>query len=258
MKDKNLRKSYIVEKYPRQWKVEKKRHDNQNYNSELIQKIKGKKNGKILEVGIGDGEPFSEELEKYGFDVYGVDLSPIHIKTVKQKYPNINATVGDAENLDFGNNFFDVVFCYRSSWYFPDLIKAISEMLRVAKVDGLVVFDIQNAQNSIHQLSLKEKKRVQKENIFKYVFFKYFKNIIKVLIKPFKSSYHIDWSFNKPIVIGMPVNPDKIISFLKTKKEITFHIFGVSWDRSPSLIKLKDLTNINEFDRLVFEIFINN
>ena len=171
------------------------------------------------------------------------------------KNPNINASVGDAENLDFKNNFFDVVFCYRSSWYFPDFIKAISEMLRVTKVGGLVVFDIQNSQNSIHQLSLKEKERVQRENIFKYIFFKYIKNVMKVLIKPFKSSYYIDWSINEPIVIGMPADPNNVIDFLKSQNGITFHIFGVSWNDSPSLIKLKDLNNMNSFDRLVFEIF---
>ena len=255
MRDKSLHKSYIIEKYPKQWEVEKRRHNNQNYNQELIQKIKDKKNGKTLEVGIGDGEPFSMDLEKYGFNVYGIDLSPLHIKAVKQRYPNINASVGDAENLDFKNNFFDVVFCYRSSWYFPDLIKAISEMLRVTKVGGLVVFDIQNSQNSIHQLSLKEKERVQRENIFKYILLKYIKNVMKVLIKPLKFSYYIDWSIKKPVIIGMPTDPNNVIDFLKNQNGITFHIFGVSWDHSPSLIKLKDLNNMNEFDRLFFEVF---
>ena len=78
---------------------------------------------------------------------------------------------------------------------------------------------------------------------------------MKVLIKPFKSSYYIDWSINEPIVIGMPADPNNVIDFLKSQNGITFHIFGVSWNDSPSLIKLKDLNNMNSFDRLVFEIF---
>ena len=106
--------------------------------------LKRKKNGKILEVGIGDGFPYSNVLDEMGYEVYGIDISPTHVDMVKESLPNINVEVGDSEDLEFTDNFFDVVFCFRSTWYFTNLIKSISEMLRVKKHDGLVAHLLDN------------------------------------------------------------------------------------------------------------------
>jgi ubiquinone/menaquinone biosynthesis C-methylase UbiE len=62
----------------------------------------------------------------------------------QEKYQQIYARVGDAEDLPFQNDEFSLVYCFQSTWYFPNLDKAISEMFRVVKRGGYVVFDIQN------------------------------------------------------------------------------------------------------------------
>ena len=169
------RKEYIRNIYSKKWTKKRKDYGVKNFDLELIQKLKSRKKGKILEVGIGDGYPFSNELQKNKFDVYGIDLSPTHVKMVKKSLPNINVKVGDSENLEFDNNFFDVVFCFRSTWYFPDIVKSISEMLRVAKIDGLVIFDIQNSQNPIHKNLVRKREKLEKQNILKYIFSEYSK-----------------------------------------------------------------------------------
>ncbi|SVD05718.1 uncharacterized protein METZ01_LOCUS358572, partial [marine metagenome] len=115
-------------------------------------------------VGIGDGFPYSNVLDEMGYEVYGIDISPTHVDMVKESLPKVNVEVGDSEDLEFTDNFFDVVFCFRSTWYFPDVIKSISEMLRVVKNDGLVMFDIQNSNHPIHKNLIKEREKQQREH----------------------------------------------------------------------------------------------
>ena len=79
--------------------------------------------------------------------MYGVDISDILIERCQQLFPKIKSSVGDAENLVFEDGFFDLCFCVHSTWYFPDVNKAISEMIRVTKKNGHVCFDIQNILN---------------------------------------------------------------------------------------------------------------
>ena len=90
-------------------------------------------NGKILDVGIGDGYPFANEFNKMGYKIYGIDISPTHISMVEKTHPSIVVAEGNAQHLEFNDNFFNGVYCFRSSWYFPDLELSIKEMIRVLK-----------------------------------------------------------------------------------------------------------------------------
>ncbi|MDC0210564.1 class I SAM-dependent methyltransferase [Flavobacteriaceae bacterium] len=251
------RKDYIRNIYSKQWSSKRKEYGIIQFDKELIQKILTKKKGKILEVGIGDGFPYSSKLDKMEFEVYGIDLSPKHVDMVKESLPNINVKVGDSENLDFKDDMFDVVFCFRSTWYFPNLTKSINEMLRVRKQDGLVIFDIQNSKHPIHINYVKESQRIQNENNLKHILIKYLKNILKILLRPFKF-YYTDWSLKKPIDIVTSTNPDLIDSFLKNRNDVKFRIYGVNWDSTPSLQEIKSPENYNQFDRLVYEIINTN
>lgn len=95
--------------------------------------------GKLLEVAIGTGYPFGDFFQKAGYSVYGIDISPDLIDKCRQLNPNINCKVGDAEDLDYPDDFFDCVYCFHSTWYFPNLNKAIDEMLRVTRPGGGVL-----------------------------------------------------------------------------------------------------------------------
>ena len=170
--------------YSKTWSKKRKEYGLAQYDKDLIQTLtKELKNGKILEVGIGDGFPYSNILDEMGYEVYGIDISPVLIKKVKTQLPKIIVSVGDSENLEFQDNYFDIVFCFRSTWYFPDIIKSISEMLRVIKVDGFIIFDIQNSNNLIHRNAIKERIKKKRNNRI-YNIVKCLKNIIKIIIKP--------------------------------------------------------------------------
>ncbi len=90
---------------------------------------------KILDLGCGEGTRLSF-LSKNGT---GVDISHKAINLAKKKYPKLNFTVGNLENLKFKDDSFDLVY---SAYVFEHLInpeKVISEAKRVLKPGGDLV-----------------------------------------------------------------------------------------------------------------------
>ncbi len=103
--------------------------------------------GAMLEVAIGTGYPVADYLQKAGYKMHGVDISPVLVERCRALNPMIEASVGDAEKLEFAGGAFDATYCFHSSWYFPDLTRVVDEMVRVTRPGGLVMFDIQNREH---------------------------------------------------------------------------------------------------------------
>ena len=253
MNNSKERKEFMRNIYSKGWSKTRKKYGVEQYDKDLIHELSKKvKNGKILEVGIGDGFPYSNVLDEMGYEVYGIDISPTHVDMVKESLPNINVRVGDSEDLEFTDNFFDVVFCFRSTWYFTNLIKSISEMLRVVKNDGLIMFDIQNSNHPIHVKLMKEQLRRKNHYIYE-ITIRLIKNLIKLIIRPIRF-YPIDWSFNKHIIVGTPTDPSSINQYLSKEYNINYKIYGVNWDHSSTLEEITTTMDVNHFDRLVYKV----
>lgn len=123
-------------------------------------------NKKILDVGCGTGGTLRRFID-YGAkpeNLYGIDLLEDRIEVAKQLNPKINFICGDSSNLQYPDDYFDIVmqFTVFTSIYDVELKKKIaSEMLRVLKVDGIIVwydFHIDNPKNP-------DVKRVKKNEI---------------------------------------------------------------------------------------------
>jgi ubiquinone/menaquinone biosynthesis C-methylase UbiE len=103
---------------------------------------------KILEVGCGQGIEFVQNLEK-GMDMTGLDYSKDSIAKTKKhitqkfKYDKNNGKFpllrGDAENLPFQDSLFDIVYSIGVLHHTPNTQKAINEIHRVLKNDGMSV-----------------------------------------------------------------------------------------------------------------------
>ena len=251
----NERKKYMRNTYSKFWSTTRIKYGIGKYDKDLVHELSKKiKNGKVLEVGIGDGFPYSNVLDEMGYEVYGIDISPVHVDMVRESLPNINASVGDAEDLEFQDNFFDILFCFRSTWYFPDLIKTISEMLRVVTNDGLIMFDIQNRNHPIHLKAMKE--QLKRENSYIYeISTRLIKNLIKLIVRPIKF-FPIFWSLKKHIIIETPSDPNSINLYLSKENNINYKIYGVNWeDSSFNLEEINTTKDFDRFDRLVYKIY---
>lgn len=94
---------------------------------------------KILEVGVGlgaDHQRFSES----GADLFGIDLTERAIDHTRRRLEafclHSTLAVGDAENLEFPNEFFDKVYSWGVLHHSPNTPKAITEVARVLRLGG--------------------------------------------------------------------------------------------------------------------------
>lgn len=102
-----------------------------------------RRGSKVLEVGCGTGRT-SCYLAKKGLQVTGIDIREKMIEKAKQRAAHervqVHFTVGDACNLPFNNEQFDVVFVESVTVFTPELSKALTEYHRVLK-DGGQLYD---------------------------------------------------------------------------------------------------------------------
>lgn len=96
---------------------------------------------KVLEVGIGAGTDFIQWVRS-GAEAYGIDLTPQAIEHVKTRLSlyGLEAKeikVGDAENLAYPDNNFDLVYSFGVIHHSPNTIKALEEIIRVLKPGGM-------------------------------------------------------------------------------------------------------------------------
>lgn len=94
---------------------------------------------RVLEVGVGMGADYLAWL-KAGAQATGVDLSPASLERARKRCelagykPDLQP--GDAENLPFPANAFDVVYSYGVMHHSPDTAQCLREAWRVLKPGG--------------------------------------------------------------------------------------------------------------------------
>lgn len=203
------------------------------------------KGSKLLEVAVGNGYPFADFFQKEGYLVYGTDISPYIIRECVKLNPNIECKVCDAENLDYSDNFFDCVYCFHSTFYFPDLNKAIDEMIRVTRHGGGVIFDIQNKNNENIKKAFQGQLR---ENSLINVVVRHIKNFMKIVLQR-----------GSPIqvtgIYEVPADPESLYEYFKSKyKEKISFIIMVKKEGSHSIEVKSEFGGFKDFHRLIFVI----
>lgn len=115
--------------------------ENENYlnsfeQGELIPLLAGIADKKVLDVGAGTGR-LSVSLASRGAKVTALDLSPKMLEKIKRKNKQITTVVGDAENLPFKNDAFDIVTAAFLVVHLKDPARFFDEVYRVLKDGGL-------------------------------------------------------------------------------------------------------------------------
>ncbi len=107
----------------------------------LRKKLLSKATGKILDVACGTG--LNIPLFPASSDITAVDLSPNMLDVARRnaiKYGlNVNLAVMNAENLEYADGSFDTVVSTLSTCTFPDPVKALQEIKRVCRPNGLIL-----------------------------------------------------------------------------------------------------------------------
>ncbi len=115
------------------------------WKKEIAEIAKLKTPKKILDVATGTADIAINLSSIKNCRIYGIDISERMIKIAKQKaerqniYNNISLEIGDAENLKFSNNFFDILTIGFGIRNFIDLDKGLKESYRVLKKSGYII-----------------------------------------------------------------------------------------------------------------------
>lgn len=237
------RKTYMKKVYARYWmNAREEIYGFLDYDKNLCQRIAGEVPvpATMIEVAIGTGFPFADHFDKAGYSVHGVDISPDLIAKCKRLHPQVQAMVGDAEHLAFDDGTFDCAFCFHSTWYFPDLPRAIVEMIRVTRPGGHIFFDIQNMDHP--EIAANFRKR-QFFNSRAGLPLKYAKNVVKVLLR----RKDVDWT---TVTYEVPTVPATVHTCLGAAPIKGYTVLGRRADHSLACIEGR--AGEVEYPRLVF------
>lgn len=92
---------------------------------------------RVLEVGGGPGELAARVASELGCEVVMVDISPRMIELATAR--GVDARVGDARSLPFGDETFDCVVAAWVLFHLPDIDAGLVELARVMQSGGRLV-----------------------------------------------------------------------------------------------------------------------
>jgi ubiquinone/menaquinone biosynthesis C-methylase UbiE len=118
----------------------------ENVRTKLVDFLKIEPNHFILNMGCGSGSDSAFMLRKLGKEgvLFNLDLSVNLLKIARKKLPTDQSSlaffVGNGSYLPFADNTFDSLFHFGGINIFSEKKKSISEMDRVVKPGGRIVF----------------------------------------------------------------------------------------------------------------------
>ena len=117
----------------------------------------------VLDIGCGTGRT-TVVLRNMGYDVVGIDFSAKMIEMAKRNAPYIKYEIQDVRNLSFDSELFDYAFFSFNGLMlletYKDRKKAVLEIARVLRDEGLFFFTTPFIDNKIDTKYWKEKKKL--------------------------------------------------------------------------------------------------
>ncbi|MBU0686991.1 MAG: class I SAM-dependent methyltransferase [Candidatus Margulisbacteria bacterium] len=139
----------------------------------LVKKL-CKKSDKILDLACGYGR-VTIPIAKLGYDITGMDLLPKYIKKAKlntrKAKLKIQFDIGSMLRLPYKKDSFDKILCLWTSFSYilkkSEQIKALNEIFRVLRPNGIAFIDTFDGDNTAIKLLLKEEGQgVEKRLLF--------------------------------------------------------------------------------------------
>lgn len=146
--NKNVQPDYYIKGIRENW-IQRVWHRKKN--ARILSLLDGRK-GLILDTGSGNGV-LCCEANKKGYDIVGLDLSLPFTSFAKRIFHELQFTWGDALELPFVDDTFDVVVCAETLEHLSDLKKAVKEVHRVLKINGIFVNLNQDDEHPLWKLS---------------------------------------------------------------------------------------------------------
>jgi SAM-dependent methyltransferase len=104
----------------------------------------------LFDEAVGTGlHPY---LRSHGATVTGVDISPVAVAAARERYPDLDAAIGDVRALSYADSTFDVVVSNSTLDHFTavgEIETALRELQRVLRPGGLLVITLDNPGNPL-------------------------------------------------------------------------------------------------------------
>lgn len=95
---------------------------------------------KLLDIGCGTGWLIANLAKEHNAQFDGIDISENMLEQAKSKnISNATFELGQSDSLPYADETFDIVTCVQSFHHYPDPEKAMREVFRVLKKDGLYI-----------------------------------------------------------------------------------------------------------------------
>jgi ubiquinone/menaquinone biosynthesis C-methylase UbiE len=110
----------------------------------LVGSVDVETGNRVLDVACGTGIVARLAAESVGQAgrVVGLDLNQAMLDVARRLGSGIEWRQGDAANLPFSDDSFDIVFCQAALMFFPDPTAALREMARVVDPNGTVAIQV--------------------------------------------------------------------------------------------------------------------
>ncbi|MDD2387860.1 MAG: class I SAM-dependent methyltransferase [Bacteroidales bacterium] len=211
MKDKNVKEYYEKEArcYDNEFYISEGKYPTlryrHNYILKMISEIDIDDNAKILDVGCGPGE-MVKDLVQLNRKVYGIDIAKEMVQIANERIKKesinlaqVNIAEGDIENLNFDDDFFDVIICSGVVEYLKDDVTWLSEIKRTLKTNGYLIINVTN-KYSVRRWTTSIIEKIKSSKFF-YGIMNFFKETIlrkgKLHHFPFKPRVHSPNKFDK-------------------------------------------------------------
>jgi len=123
---------------------------------DILESFRPLKGLKILDVGCGEGGT-SLALAERGAQITAIDFNPKRVEKFRRKVSTagvvLSIEVGNAQNLNFQNEAFDCILLQDVLEHLPHPDKAIQEINRVLKRNGLVYLSTPNRWSPLNFIS---------------------------------------------------------------------------------------------------------
>ncbi|MCQ8213528.1 class I SAM-dependent methyltransferase [Cetobacterium somerae] len=126
-------------------KMSNKKHgDSFKHYDNVINWIKKFPMNTLLDLGTGKGDLIEKIIIVFSknnknLNLIGIDISPKMIEQANKKNLLAEFKVGDSENIEFKDSYFDIITCINSFHHYSNPEKAISEIQRTLKPNGIII-----------------------------------------------------------------------------------------------------------------------
>ena len=112
---------------------------------------------KVLEIGCGLGTD-GAQFALAGADYTGIDLTDAAVDLARRRFDLFNLPgafrTADAENLDFPDESFDVVYSHGVLHHTPDTVRAVQEVHRVLRPGGRAVVMLYHRDSDNYRINI--------------------------------------------------------------------------------------------------------